>query len=175
VCHIRIKTSNSGIVKNRRKKLKKLIKKYDGKIYTIKEYLPAILIFIFLIGFAMYTVVKRGYFEEVYLSTAFNEKVIDVFEERGNIYMLISNKENRYKIEKSRNYDYTPSTLSYFLRENDRVIKNKCSDTIYVERNSKKYHFLIGNTLYNNKEKSKEFIQKYNLRRAILNEKNDCN
>ena len=155
--------------------MKKLIEKYDGKKYTLKEYLPVIFLFTFLIGFAIYTIVKKGNFVDVYLSTVFDEKVIDVYEEKGNTYLLLSNRNNRYKLENSRNYDYKPAFLYDFLKENDRVIKNKCSDTIYVERNSEKYHFLIGNTFYNNKEKSAEFIQKYNPKRAILNERNDCN
>lgn len=154
--------------------MKKNIEKYDGKKYTLKEYLPVIFLFIFLIGFAIYAIVKKGNYQDVYLSTAFDEKVIDIYEEKGNTYLLLTNRNNKYRLENSRNYDYKPVFLNDFLKENDRVIKNKCSDTIYVERNSKKYHFLIGSTLNNNKEKSKEFIQKYNKERAILNEKNDC-
>jgi hypothetical protein len=155
--------------------LKKLIEKYDGKKYTLKEYLPVIFIFLFIIGLAIYTMIKKGDFEDLYLSTEFDEKIVDVYEEKGFVYLLISNKPNRYKIENSRNYDYKSPFLYDFLEKNDRVIKNKCSDTLFVQRNLKKYHFLIGNSLYNNKEKSEEFIQKYNLKRAILNENNDCN
>jgi len=152
-----------------------MIEKYDGKKYTLKEYLPVIFLFIFLIGFAIYTVVKKGEFEAVFLSTTFDENVVDIFEEKGDTYLLLTNKDNRYRIENSRNYAYEPAFLYDFIKENDRVIKNKCSDTIYVERNSKKYHFLIGSTSYNREGKSKEFIQKYLNERAIMNERNDCN
>ena len=151
-----------------------MIEKYDGMKYTLKEYLPVIFLFIFFIGFGIYSVVKIGDFEEVYLSTTFDENVVDIFEEKGNTYLLLTNKDNRYRIENSVNYDYKPAFLYDFLEENDRVIKNKCSDTIYVERNSKKYHFLIGSTSYNREGKSKEFIQKYLNERAIMNERNDC-
>jgi hypothetical protein len=154
--------------------LKKLIEKHEGKKYTLKEYLPVIFLFTFLIGFGIYTIVKKGDFEDVYLSTVFDEKVIDVYIEKGSTYLLLTNRNNRYKFENSRNYDYEPAFLYDFLKENDRVIKNKCSDTIYVERNSKKYHFLIGSTSYNREGKSKEFIQKYLNERAIMNERNDC-
>tara|TARA_B110000114_G_C14808675_1_gene283802 strand:+ start:74 stop:532 length:459 start_codon:yes stop_codon:yes gene_type:complete len=152
-----------------------MIEKYDGKKYTLKEYLPVIFLFIFLIGFAIYTVVKKGEFEDVFLSTTFDENVVDIFEEKGNTYLLLTNRDNKYRIENSRNYTYEPAFLYDFIEENDRVIKNKCSDTIYVERNSKKYHFLIGSTSYNREGKSKEFIQKYLNERAIMNERNDCN
>jgi hypothetical protein len=152
-----------------------MIEKYDGKKYTLKEYLPVIFLFIFLIGFAIYTVVKKGEFEDVFLSTTFDESVVDIYEERGDIYLLLTNRDNRYRFEESRNYDYEPAFLYDFIKENDRVIKNKCSDTIYVERNSEKYHFLIGSTSYNREGKSKEFIQKYLNERAIMNKRNDCN
>tara|TARA_R110001592_G_scaffold133090_1_gene348238 strand:+ start:38 stop:496 length:459 start_codon:yes stop_codon:yes gene_type:complete len=152
-----------------------MIEKYDGKKYALKEYLPVIFLFIFLIGFAIYTVVKKGEFEDVFLSTTFDENVVDIFEEKGDTYLLLTNKDNRYRIENSRNYAYEPAFLYDFIKENDRVFKNKCSDTIYVERNSKKYHFLIGSTSYNREGKSKEFIQKDLNERAIMNERNDCN
>lgn len=152
-----------------------MIEKFDGKKYTLKEYLPVIFLFIFLIGFAIYTIVKKGEFEDVFLSTTFDENVVDIFEEKGNTYLLLTNNDNRYRIENSRNYSYEPPFLYDFIKENDRVIKNKCSDTIYVKRNSKKYHFLIGSTSYNREGKSKEFIQKYLNERAIMNERNDCN
>lgn len=152
-----------------------MIEKNDGKKYTLKEYLPVIFLFISLIGFVIYTVVKKGDFEDVYLSTTFDENVVDIFEEKGNTYLLLTNKENRYRVENSRNYAYQPVFFYDFIKKNDRVIKNKCSDTIYVERNSRKYHFLIGSTSYNREGKSKEFIQKYLNERPIMNERNDCN
>ena len=152
-----------------------MIEKYDGKKFTLKEYLPVIFLFIFLIGFAIYTIVKKGEFEDVFLSTTFDENVVDIFEEKGNTYLLLTNNDNRYRIENSRNYSYEPPFLYDFIKENDRVIKNKCSDTIYVKRNSKKYHFLIGSTSYNREGKSKEFIQNHLNKRAIMHERNDCN
>ena len=130
--------------------------------------------FIFLIGFGIYTIIKKGDFDYVFLSKNFDEKVIDIFEEKGNTYLLLTNRNNRYRLENSRNYNYEAVFLYDFLKENDRVIKNKCSDTIYIERNSKKYHFLIGSSSYNREGKSKEFIQKYLNERAIMNERNDC-
>ena len=151
-----------------------MIEKYDGKKYTLKEYLPVIFLFVFLIGFGIYTAIQKGDYEDVYLSTVFDEKVVEIFEEKGNTYLLITNRKNRYKLEESRNYNYEPAFISDFIREKDRVIKNKCSDTIYIERNSKKYHFLIGSTSYNREGKTKEFIQKYLNEREIMNERNNC-
>ena len=155
--------------------MKNMIEKYDGKKYTLKEYFPFIFLFIFLIGFAIYTVVKKGEFEDVFLSTTFDESVVDIFEEKGNTYLLLTNKDNRYRIEDSRNYAYESAFLYDFIKEKDRVIKNECSDTLFIERSSNKYHFLIGSSSYNREGKSKEFIQKYLNERAIMNERNDCN
>lgn len=154
--------------------MKNTIEKYNGKLYTLKEYFPVILLFIFLVGFVIYSILKKGNYSDVYLSSEFDEKIIDVYEEKGNVYLLLTNKNNRYKLENSRNYKYKPVFLSKFLKENDRVVKNQCSDTIYIERGLRKYHFLIGSKHYNDKEKSKEFIHKYNSQRTIMNEKNDC-
>lgn len=154
--------------------MKSTIVKYNGKLCTLKEYFPVILLFIFLVGFVIYSILKKGNYSDVYLSSQFDEKIIDVYEEKGYVYLLLTNKSNRYKLENCRNYEYKPAFLSNFLKENDRVIKKQCSDTIYIERGLKKYHFLIGSKHYNNKEKSKEFIHKYNSERTIMNEKNDC-
>ncbi|MBW8242146.1 hypothetical protein K1F50_05000 [Muricauda oceani] len=145
------------------------------KKYALKEYLPVILLFLFLIGFIIYTIIKKGKYEEIYLSEEFDERVIDVFEEKGNTYLFLTNRNDRIKIENSRNYDYEPAFLYDFIKENDRVLKNKCSDTLYIERSSKNYHFLIGSTVYNREGKSKEFIQNSLSERAIMNERNDCN
>lgn len=139
-----------------------------------KQYLPAILGGIFLIGFAIYTILKKGNFQYVYLSTAFDEKVEDVYQEKGNTYLLLSNKDNRYRLENSRNYDYDPVFLHDFLKPNDRVIKKYCSDTIYVQRESLEYNFLIGSSLYNATNKSKDFIEKHDKKRVILTDRNDC-
>ena len=150
------------------------VEKYYGMKNTLKEYLPIIFLFIFFIGLGIYSVVKIGDFKEVYLSTTFDENVVDIFEEKGSTYLLLTNKGNRYRIENSVNYDYKPAFLYDLLKENYQVIKKKCSDTIYVERNSKKYHFLIESTSYNREGKSNKFIQKYLNERAIMNERNDC-
>ena len=152
----------------------KLIEKYDGKKYTLKEYVLVILFFTLIVGIAIYTIIKKGKYEELYLSEVFDDKVVDVFEEKGNTYLFLTNRNERIKIENSRNYDYQPAFLSDFIKENDRVFKNKCSDTLYIERNSKIYHFLIGSTLYNRDGKSKDFIQKHLNERPLMNERNDC-
>ena len=153
--------------------MKNLIKKHDGIKDVLKEFMPVIMMFLILIGVVVNIYINIVDSEDVFLSTQFDEKIVNVFEQKNSVYL--TTKANRYKIEHSRNYDYDPPALSDFLIKNDRVIKLKCSDTIFVERNSNKYHFLIGSTLYNHKEKSKEFIQEYNSEREIIKEKNDCN
>ena len=60
------------------------------------------------------------------------------------------------------------------MKKGDRVIKKECSDTLYVIKGYNQYHFLIGDILYNNKERSMEFIEKYNKQRRIVTTNNDC-
>ena len=85
-----------------------------------------IFLFVFLVGFAIYTIIKKGDYKVVYLSTEFDGKVIDIYEEKGNTYLLLTNRNNRYRIEDSRNYDYNPSFLYNFLHKEAQIkLKNK--------------------------------------------------
>ncbi|MEZ4957991.1 MAG: hypothetical protein R2825_30815 [Saprospiraceae bacterium] len=153
--------------------MKKLIKRY-----VLKEYLPVILVFATLISIGIYQVIRIGEFEEIFLSTEFDEKVIDVYQEKSYLFVLLTNRAKRLEIRNSFNYDYEDEDegidLYSIMKQEDRVIKRKCSDTMFVIKGDKEYHFLIGERLYNNKEKSKEFIQKWNKRRRIVTTNNDC-
>jgi hypothetical protein len=156
--------------------LKKLIKRYEGRRYVLKEYLPVIFVFATLIGIGTYQIIRIGEFEEIFLSTEFDEKVIDVYQEKSYLFVLLTNRAKRLEIRNSFNYDYEDEGIDLYsiMKQEDRVIKRKCSDTLFVIKGDKEYHFLIGDRLYNNKEKSKEFIQKWNKRRRIMTTNNDC-
>jgi len=156
--------------------LENLIERYDGWKYTLKEYFPVIMIFSFLITFGIYESIKIGNPEELFLSHEFDEELIDVYQTKSFLYIQLSNKSKRIEIRESCNYEYMELSpcLNEFLKEGDRLIKNKCSDTLYVIRDEKKYHFLIEDILYNSTRRNKAFIEKYNSRREIINRKNDC-
>jgi hypothetical protein len=111
---------------------------------------------------------------EVYLSTVINGKLNNVNQKRNDIFIQVSTSKNRYKIDNSYNYKYSPPNIKDFLKINDKIVKHKCSDTLFVERNDEVFYFIIGDYLYNNPERTKEFKQQYNLTRSIINERNDC-
>jgi len=159
-----------------KQRLKKLIERYDGRKYVVKEYLPAILVFAIIIGFGIYQAIRIGEYEEIFLSTEFDEKVLDVYQVKSYLFVLLTNRAKRLEIRNSFNYDYEDEDISLgsIMKQGDRVIKRECSDTFFVIKGGKEYHFLIGDRLYNNKEKSKEFIQKWNKRRRIVTKNNDC-
>lgn len=154
------------------------IQKHDGKWHTLREYLSVIFIWSFLIGLIIYHIARIGDYEEIYLSYNFDAEVIDVFPHKSSLYIQISGWENKLEISDSWNYDYAEEegiSLSKIMEVGDRVIKNECSDTIFVVKNDKEYHFLIGDHHYNNPDKPEVFIQKWRVRRKIVTSNNDCN
>ncbi|MFD1293864.1 hypothetical protein ACFQ5N_08460 [Lutibacter holmesii] len=154
--------------------MKQFIEVYDDKKQTQKEYIPVYLLFAFLIGFMIYGMMQKGQYKEIYLSTQFNGIVTDIYEERGDTYLKISNRAQRLRINNSRNYDYENVSLFSFLKDNDSVYKKKCSDTLFIKRDGMIFHFIIENTSYNDKNRDKEHKDYWNSKRQIINEKNDC-
>lgn len=155
--------------------MKSLIEKYTEKKYTLKEYLPTIFLFFFITGSVIYGIVKKNASEETYLSTEFEGKVEDIYEERGDTYLKLFNKNKRYRINNSRNYKYEKIELYNFLKIDDIVFKNKCSDTLFIKRDEIIYHFIIENLSYNRIDKKKKENDYWNSKRQIMNERNDCN
>ena len=152
-----------------------MIEKYDKKKHVLKEYLPVIFLFFLIIGFMILSIIKKGEFEEMYLSTKFEGKIEDIYEEKGNSYLKLFNKNKRYRIDDSRNYDYEKVKLYNFLKIEDSLFKNKCSDTLYIKRKEIIYHFIIENLSYNRIDKNKKEYEYWNSKRQIMNERNDCN
>jgi hypothetical protein len=150
------------------------IKIYDDKKQRRRGFLLVLMLFVVFAGIAIYQAFKKGNAKEVYLSTQLNGTVTDIYHERGDAYITLSNSYNPYEIENSRNYNYNPKELYAFLKPNDSVVKNACSDTLYIKRDETIYHFLIGHMNYNNNARSKEFKDRWASQRAIVNERNDC-
>ena len=151
-----------------------MIERYGGIIYTLREYLAVILLFLVLFSLGIYQIIKVGSPIEIKLSTELDEIVTDVYSLRSRAYVQVENKEERIKIDYSRNYDYEPAELNEFLEIGDKIIKNKCSDTLHIFRNESRFFFLIGDILLNSNHRSKEFVEKWRKRRTIINERNDC-
>lgn len=151
-----------------------MIERYEANIYTVKEYLPVIFLFLFLIGLGTYQVIKVGNPSEIKLSTKLDEIVISVFSLKSSIYVKVENREERITIDYSRNYDYEPMELSEFIEPGDRIVKNECSDTLFIMRQGEKFYFLIEDVLLNSTHRSQEFIQKWRKNRTLINERNDC-
>ena len=78
--------------------MKGLIKKYDGRKYLLKEYLSVIFIFAILIGFGIYQVIRIGEYNEVFLSTHFNDEVMDVYQQKSFLFVHLRNRTKRIEI-----------------------------------------------------------------------------
>ena len=158
--------------------MKELIKRFGIRKNVIIGNLLGILMFIILIGFGIYENRRIGEYEETFMSTEFDEIVLDVYQRKRYLYVHLNNIPKRVQIENSYNYGYEDvgSGLNSIMKHGDRIIKRKCSDTLIVikGKGGSKYHYLIGDRLYNNKERSKEFIEKYNKQRRIVTTNNDC-
>ena len=152
-----------------------MIERYESKKYVFKEYLPVIVLFIFILSTIINQTIKTWNSEEVILSSTFKEKVINIYGIKGTSYILTTKRINRLSIAKSYNFNYQPSDLNSFLKKGDIIYKNKCSDTLHILRDSVKYHFLIGAGLYNYKSKPFELIQKSSNNRDFIKNKSKCN
>ncbi|UOX33702.1 hypothetical protein LXD69_16915 [Flavobacterium sediminilitoris] len=155
--------------------MKSLIEKNIGKKYTLKAYSPVILLFFLMIVLFIYSIIKKGAYKETYLSTEFEGKVEDIYEERGDTYLKLFNENKRYRINNSRNYNYEKKELYNFLKIDDIAFKNKCSDTLFIKRDKIIYLFIIENLSYNKIDKKKKENDYWNSKRQIMNERNDCN
>lgn len=67
----------------------------------------------------------------------------NVYDHRGASGIEV-NDSLGYFIKHSRNYDYNEPWLDDFLQVGDHLLKSKNSDTLWIERESSKYYFVIG-------------------------------
>nr|WP_321453163.1 hypothetical protein [uncultured Carboxylicivirga sp.] len=77
---------------------------------------------------------------------------IKVAKTNGAVLIEFSNG-NKFRLNYSDNYNYTPSSMSQFIRIGDHVYKPINSDSIFIFRNSKKYFFLLGQRIGNECQK----------------------
>ncbi|WBU90808.1 hypothetical protein [Cellulophaga omnivescoria] len=134
-----------------------------------------------LIGFASLLVwfgyLSFGIFQNskpIILETPITGVINDLYQYKGFTYILLEQENEYWKIDGSSNYDYSEPFIADFLLKGDFLEKNKCSDTLFIKRDNQKFHFLIGDVLYNSKTRSKEFIEYWRNQRRIITEKSDC-
>jgi hypothetical protein len=133
------------VMKNYDEDLRRSIKKFRKNWYF---YLLATLFVggIFIIGVKImdnYWEQKHKEYPIIKGSDTLNNKINDYFIERGFCYIEIEDS-NKYRIENSRNYDYTPYNLVDFIGKEDSLVKRESSDTLYIYRDNKKYFFVLG-------------------------------
>jgi len=60
------------------------------------------------------------------------------------------------------------------IEAGDYIMKETCSDTLYLIKGNDKFQFLVGDRLYNSLDRSQEFIKKWRYLRRIVTTNNDC-
>lgn len=107
--------------------------------------------------------------------TSFNGVLTNLRQYKGFTYVLLEKEKEYWRIDNSRNYDYNEAAIADFIREGDVLLKNKCSDTLFIVRKNQRFHFLIGDALYNSKKHSEKFISHWSKQRRIVVERKECN
>jgi hypothetical protein len=72
-----------------------------------------------------------------------NKTLISFFTEYGASYIITSDS-TKFRIQNSVNYHYKNSSLGNFIQEEDSLVKRRNSDTLFIYRNDKKYYFVLG-------------------------------
>ncbi|SDY08947.1 hypothetical protein SAMN05444411_1221 [Lutibacter oricola] len=131
------------------------------------------MIFLVLVYTNIY--IKMNDSNEIMLSTKLNGVIDDNILYKGYTSIKMRGDSVHWKIEPSSNYDYNPNEFGNFIKKNDKLIKHRCSDTLFVIRNNKSYEFLIGDSSYNYEKRTKEREEYLKTQKRIFNENNDCN
>lgn len=66
---------------------------------------------------------------------------------KGSILVQLNNNRKFSMTWGGGNYLYSKQNLSYFMQVGDSIFKPLLSDSIYVFRGDKKYHFILGQTI----------------------------
>ncbi|MFD1014638.1 hypothetical protein [Winogradskyella rapida] len=157
-------------VKKRRKSyVKKKKKPYSlTTIFTVSGFLA---VFFWLVYLYITAYKNSNTIEYV---TKFNGTIKSINQTKGTTFVLLENENQYWSIDASYNYDYQYPFIADFLDKNDILAKKSCSDTLFVTRKNKKYHFIIGDALYNSKSHTMEYKSYWNRQRRIIKEKDTC-
>ena len=107
-------------------------------------------------------------------NTSITGVIEDLNQYKGFTYILLEQENEYWKTDSSSNHDYSEPFVGDFLQKGDFLKKNKCTDTLFILRGNERYHFLIGDILYNSKTRSKEFVNHWRNSRRIVTEKSGC-
>ncbi|WP_436517258.1 hypothetical protein [Ekhidna sp. To15] len=83
----------------------------------------------------LYTVVEFEHDLNITVGSTFNH--------RGTCAVEL-NDSTGFFLKHSRNYNYSEPWLNRFLESGDKLMKNKNSDTLWIERSEKRYFFILG-------------------------------
>lgn len=149
----------------------------EGCIKKIIIILGTSLPFIFLallVGYLMYMAIVFGNPITVNYDTYLKGVIKNHIHNRGQTFIIFDDNDTCWNVDASYNYDYEPPYIGNFLKNNDLIVKNNCSDTITIYREKSEYYFLIGDALLNSKKHTKDWIEKWRKQRRIIREKGNC-
>ena len=155
-----------------------MIYKEDIKKNKYSDYITALILF--TLAICIYLLLTKDLRQIqnpklINYETEFNGVLSKFTDYKGTTYFLLKGDEDYWKMEYSCNYDYKNEFIGNFIKKNDSLMKNACSDTLKLFRKGHEHIFIIGDALFNNKEKTRKWIEHWNKQRRIINEKGNCN
>ena len=150
-----------------------LIKK--NKDSTFKKYWPVFAVFVFVTSMIMYEIVNTSNSINYEIKNGFKGIVTSKFINKSWVYVGLLNQTKKQQIDNGYNYAYEIPRLINFINVGDEVMKNECSDTVYIKRGINEYHFIQLAYWYNNESKTKEYKLKYMVERLTKLSEKGCN
>ncbi len=142
-----------------------LIEEYEDSIF--KQYLPVFGVFILLVTIGIYQMVNIGRPTEYMIKKGFQGTVTSKFINKNYVYVGLTNKENKQEIRNGYNYAYKQPHLINFIEIGDKLLKNECSDTVYITRGDGEFHFIQLAYWYNDSTRSKDYKKEWMAKRII--------
>ena len=133
-----------------------LIEENNESIF--RQYLPAIAVFAMLISIGVFQVIKMGNSTEYQIKNSFKGTVTSKFINKSWVYVGLEGKEKKQEIKDGYNYSYEIPYLIEFIAIGDKVRKSSCSDTVYIERQGKEFHFIQLAYWYNDPTRTPEYL-----------------
>lgn len=78
-----------------------------------------------------------------------NNRIVSVFSTRGFAYMTMQDSQ-KVSLGVSRNGLYEDSFIGDFLKAGDSLYKASDTDTFYIQRDNRKYYFIVGKIINEN-------------------------
>ncbi len=146
-----------------------LIEEYEDSV--IKDYLPFFGFLVLLVFCVIYEMINIGSPRPYSIKQGFQGTVTSKFVNKSYVYVGLTNAGNKQEIRNAYNYAYEPSHLISFIEVGDEVLKNDCSDTVYIKRGAEDFHFIQLAYWYNDETRTKEYKKEWMIKRLLrLNE-----